>query len=712
VNFQDVIQNRRNDVIFNPKIGSFNVRSFLSFIQADAYEPLSVEGPILTITDLETCERIAARAVGEADGHRAQREAVAGILSSGTFRPGQIFLLIEELHVDLVISRQDFIDMVTAAAESFPMAVYKDGYWADNWTYYMDLIESFLCIFPDWEERLMFEEELPYFFSPGYVKPRDEKYVLSVSFDGQGRHVRQLDATVEDDEKVDYQKQFIKENTGWYEYVANWQHDEDGNIFKSSSIAKLFLVATLKFATRDAYGMGIEYEGGHPGWNDANNGLVGMLGSGMAETSELIVLLRYIKSSIFKFQRDILMPTELCDLIQEISSALTQLSIHLKESQELDPVVPEARFKYWNSVATAREVYRKKTKVTFIGTTRIMTASAVETILETWLKEVEDGVSRSLQFGASGENRSNVPPTYFYYIVTKWSSTGRYNKDGHLFVRAEEMTVRTLPLFLEGPTRMMKTVEPEAASEMYQAVRVSSLRDDTLGMYTISAHLDSQIVDLGRDAAFAPGWLENQSVWMHMSYKFYLELLRHDMFDAFFEEMLSGMLPFIEPNLYGRSLMECSSFIASSAFEDPTVRGRGFLARLSGATSEFLSMWVLMMIGPEPFFTSSTGLLQMQLLPALPRWMFRDSGEKNKPPSVSFKLFGSIDVTYYHERGMENIYRVHPTRYVVVLRDGSVFDIPGSTIPFDLADKIRRVVFVASIDAYFSSLPPEEEEKV
>lgn len=41
-NFPDVVQNRRDDVFFNPRIGSFNVRMFLSFIQADGYEPLSV----------------------------------------------------------------------------------------------------------------------------------------------------------------------------------------------------------------------------------------------------------------------------------------------------------------------------------------------------------------------------------------------------------------------------------------------------------------------------------------------------------------------------------------------------------------------------------------------------------------------------------------------------------------------------------------------
>jgi len=201
--------------------------------------------------------------------------------------------------------------------------------------------------------------------------------------------------------------------------------------------------------------------------------------------------------------------------------------------------------------------------------------------------------------------------------------------------------------------------------------------------------------------AFAPGWLENQSVWLHMSYKFYLELLRHDLYDEFFEEMSSGgILPFMDPNKYGRSLLECSSFIASSVFEDPSVRGRGFLARLSGSTAEFLSMWKLMMLGPQPFFIAEeSGELRMQLLPALPRWLFVDA--KDSAPTISFKLFGAIDVTYYHLRGDENLYRNPPSRYVIGLRDGSTFNVDGPSIPFELADKIRRIAFVATIEAYF-----------
>jgi hypothetical protein len=262
------------------------------------------------------------------------------------------------------------------------------------------------------------------------------------------------------------------------------------------------------------------------------------------------------------------------------------------------------------------------------------------------------------------------------------------------------MVVNKLPLFLEGPTRMMKVVDSPDAARIYSKVRQSPLRDQDLGMYTISASLSGQSDDMGREMAFAPGWLENQSVWLHMSYKFYLEMLRNGLYQQFFEEMRSGMLPFLDPTKYGRSLLECSSFIASSAFEDPAVRGRGFLARLSGSTAEFLSAWALMMIGPRPFsIDGATGALTMQLMPALPRWLF-DSASK-PVPTVSFRLFGAIEVTYYHLKGDEDLFGLPPSRYIITFLDGSVYDVRGPQVPYELADKIRRVVFVASIDAYF-----------
>jgi len=594
----------------------------------------------------------------------------------------------------------------------------------------MDLVQSYLAIYPDWEERIMFDyAEIPYFFSPTSVKPRREKYVLSTQFNGDGLHVRQLDAVRENDpEKVNHQRNYISNTTGWYSITAHWQHEATtGSIFKSSPIAKLFLLATLKFSTRDAYGMGIEYEAGHPGWNDANNGLPSMLGSGMPETFELKILLTYIRDCVSKYHRKITIPQELSQLVDRINEALEVLQkspYNVDDKKFFNNIVPGPFYRYWDSVTASKEIYREQTKVTFSGTTVIILPDELTSTIDRWLAEIDAGIARAMKFGTKGHggNRfSGITPTYFSYNVTEWSVTGKVNKEGHPLVDAQELKVNCLPLFLEGPARMMKTAERSLAFDIYNEVRNSPLRDTELEMYTISGSLEGQGVDIGRGSGFSAGWLENESVWLHMSYKFYLEMLRHGMFSQFFQEMVSGgMLPFMKADAYGRSLLECSSFLASSAFEDPSVRGRGFEARLSGATAEFLSMWVLMFLGPKPFHADNdTGALRFELIPALPRWLFLD--DKNamdntkatnntqcsdgsiNPPRIVFKLFGSIDINYYHCRGNEDLFRIPPSRYVVGLRDGSIFHFSGRSIPQVMADKIRRVAFVGTIDVYFDS---------
>ena len=122
----------------------------------------------------------------------------------------------------------------------------------------------------------MYDKPLQYFFSTATIKPRSQKYVLTLTYDGESHHVQQLDATFFDDEKVAEQEAFRNQNTGLLGFESYWYRTENKEPFKSSAIAKLFLLGSLKFATRDAYGMGIEYEGGRPGWLDSMNGLPGM----------------------------------------------------------------------------------------------------------------------------------------------------------------------------------------------------------------------------------------------------------------------------------------------------------------------------------------------------------------------------------------------------------------------------------------------------
>ena len=50
-NFRDVNQNRRNDVFFHPETGVFNIKLFMSLIQADGYNPLVVKGASFEVTE-------------------------------------------------------------------------------------------------------------------------------------------------------------------------------------------------------------------------------------------------------------------------------------------------------------------------------------------------------------------------------------------------------------------------------------------------------------------------------------------------------------------------------------------------------------------------------------------------------------------------------------------------------------------------------------
>ena len=107
------------------------------------------------------------------------------------------------------------------------------------------------------------------------------------------------------------------------------------------------------------------------------------------------------------------------------------------------------------------------------------------------------------------------------------------------------------------------------------------------------------------------------------------------------------------------------------------------------------------------FYLDESDELQFQLVPALPGWLVNDKAsagdaimDEDGQYTVSFKLFGSILVTY-HNPDDDNLYGVAPKKYTIVLKDGTVEEIEGESVPTELALKIRRNIEVASIDAYF-----------
>jgi hypothetical protein len=157
----------------------------------------------------------------------------------------------------------------------------------------------------------------------------------------------------------------------------------------------------------------------------------------------------------------------------------------------------------------------------------------------------------------------------------------------------------------------------------------------------LQRRLEDQSHEIGRARAFTPGRWENESIWLHMEYKYLLEVLKAGLYEEFFEDFKRVLVPFQDPTVYGRSPLENSSFLVSSAHPDESLHGVGFVPRLSGATAEFLSMWSVMMAGQKPFFIRD-GELCLAFQPSLPGRLFDAEGK------VTFAFLGHTPVTVHH----------------------------------------------------------------
>jgi hypothetical protein len=142
-------------------------------------------------------------------------------------------------------------------------------------------------------------------------------------------------------------------------------------------------------------------------------------------------------------------------------------------------------------------------------------------------------------------------------------------------------------------------------------------------MYVSSEPVAAEHFEYGRAiGAYPRGWLENESVYTHMEYKYLLALLQSGLAAEYWADAPRALVPFLDPAVYGRSPLEGVSFIVSRAYPDPREHGRGYQPRLSGMTTEFLHQWMLAAVGPRPFRLDADGLLQFAVEPRLPGWMF------------------------------------------------------------------------------------------
>jgi len=621
-NFRDVNQNRRVDVRFSPYVGTDNIRLFYNAIQIDGYNPLGIEKMTFLLNSEEA--------------------GLYGILKEfleQPFTPGAL------MHHLVLENKKELFEEIIEMSQAAGKTDFLDGYWSDHWTYNLDLVEEYLAVFPDHKEELLTGNR-DYTFTIGkeFILPGRKRYVETK------RGIRQY--------------HFLERNDRYQ--PDTFLRNQKEKIVKINLLEKILLLGILKTAALDPFGMGVEMEGGKPGWYDALNGLPGLLGSSMAETYELRRVLEFIINAGLNQNSIIVLPEELSILMEALADSTEE---YLKNNCS-------EKMSFYRKRQEALEKYRSAVHYATSGMEVTYHYNQIVDKVKILFEGVKAGIEEAMEI-AKAEKRG-ICPTYFTYRVTDFEKTN----EGIEIINVIQENV---PDFLEGSVRYLKTgISKLEKKNLYNAIRNSNLYDEKLSMYKVNAGLDQAGIEIGRAKAFTPGWLENESIWLHMEYKYLLELLKGDLKEEFLEDFLKVLIPFQKEEIYGRSLLENSSFLASSANPDPTIHGKGFVARLSGSTVEFIHMWQIMMFGKQPFFMEKDNDGQTKLVlrfsPLIPEYLI---GEDCK---IEAMFLGKIKVIYQM-----------PDRKTVNMEDTEIISyeidkilVEQNMIIGDLAERIRR----------------------
>ena len=495
-----------------------------------------------------------------------------------------------------------------------PEAFFGEGYWADHWVYNLDLIEQFLRIYPDREEELFFRDrKYLWFTSRVTIRPIDQRFKKWGETIQQEEHLAVIDAT----------------NGDYLEH-------------KSTLFEKLLTLALIKGATLGIDETGIEMEAGRPGWNDSLNGLPALFGSSLTDAVELIRLIEMLLAVYGRYG----------DKEIKVFAALSTLAARLKTSFSEPNNV-----KRWKLRWEMRTEYRKS----IAGGAPPMEDLNLADLVPV-LNRLQKSLSQNIKKAESG----GLMPCFFMFSPKDWVESGT---PGYLM--PTDFNKKNLPLFLEGIVKQLKRVkDKDEAAEILRKVKQSPLFDAKLKMYKLNETLDGVPSEVGRAKAFPHGWLENGSIWLHMEYKFLLELLKAGIIEEFWEEAQNCLIPFMDSAVYGRSIYENSSFIASCSYPEESVHGKGFVARLSGATAEYLTIWSYFLLGPAPFLMERDGLVFCPT-PALPGKLFHKDG------TLQWKLFGKTDIIYRNPKGKDLFHIEGPIRLELTDHQGNKEEFHG-----------------------------------
>ena len=526
----------------------------------------------------------------------------------------------------------------------------------------MDLVDNYKSVYPDKMKELLSCAGYRFYDNDMQVKERKRTYVLD------GGRVWQYESMERVASKAG--------EKGFVPGATNWKRNSDGSFVEVSLYAKLLVLALNKFSTIDSYGMGVEMEGGKPGWNDAMNGLPAMFAGSMPETFELKRLLEFLIG--YADETDVTVPAEVAGFFETIAKLVSRYPLPIGLATEMNGNEGNWDYEYWDAVATAREEYRSKIYKPLCGRMTALSGRRVLEFLRAALLRVDAGIDKAKEL-SGGEI-----PTYFTYEPTSYEILDTCDERGRKNVKINGFRALTLPKFLEGPARYLAAGAKDA-KEVHKSVLASGLYDKKLKMFKTSESIEHLSLSYGRVRAFTPGWLERESIFLHMEYKYLYALLKNGLYDEFYKAVKTAMIPFMDPAVYGRSILENSSFIASSANPDERVHGRGFVARLSGSTVEFISMWIGMFLGKRAFYTEN-GELKLTLSPALPSDFFTENG------TAAFTFMGQTRIVY-HNKEKKNTYGKDAAKVVsmkLLTTQGETVEVKGDTVSIITSQNLTR----------------------
>lgn len=636
-NYRDINQNRRNDLFFNPEIGDNNISRFFNLLQLDGFNPLVVLGSQYYIRSASTAEALVKKHI------KSPSPDLAASLTK-PFLLGALLKALATTQQCFLHSREEFIEDLLTECEVEEGALHGEGFWTDHFSYNTDLLESFGGIFPEKLTELLFDKKVFTFFDNDHiVVNRQEKYHLV------NEVVRQFGSVRVDPEKA----ALIKGRQAKPNLVRTFFGQ--GEVYYTTLAAKIISLLANKVASFDAAGIGLEMEAEKPNWYDALNGLPGLLGSSLSETLELKRLAKYLLQHLDSTV-EVALPIEVNDFIKGLNQALASF------------LTSPNSFLYWDKTSRLKEDYRWLTRLGLKGEEITVGTEAISSFLNLIIKKCDWGIKQVLL-----KYRN-----YYTYFINEVTDFEVINNE----IKVKAFRQKPLPLFLEGFVHALKV---EHDKKVYQRVKTSPLFDKTLKMYKVNASLANEPLEIGRAKIFTPGWLENESIWLHMEYKYLLELLKVGLYKEFFTDFQNVLVPFLDPKQYKRSILENSSFLVSSAHPDKTKHGQGFIARLSGGAAEFIDIWITMMAGKNLFYLDDKGKLCFKLTPILPTWLFKGG-------QLSFKLLGTVDVTYLNPKRQDTFgkEKVKPLVYRLIFDDLEEIEIHDGFVKEPYASIIRE----------------------